>query len=201
MTAEEKAAKEKAEQEEKDRKAKEAAEAEAEIKDLADLKLSPEVQDAVGKFIAQARKQARAKAKEEADAEKAALEAKAAEDKAKAEGKFEELAAAAQKRADEAEKALKDRDHRDLKRKILTDHKLDADAMIDRIKGDTEAELIEDAKSLAKLFGERKAPETELGDRNERKPENKVPKVSFSSGPTVPWPDVAAASSSGGEGK
>lgn len=115
------------------------------------------------------RERAAAKAAEDRakDAAKklAALEKKVADteaEEAKKRGDFEKLAQDRQARIEELEHELKTRDQAELKRKIAAEFKLPAD-LAERLIGDDEAALREDAKTLAKTVGTRKAPDTEGG--------------------------------------
>ena len=95
---------------------------------------------------------------------------KLAED-AKEQGKFEDLYKAEQAKVEklegkitELQDEIKEREKKDLRKKIASDHRL-PDELVDRLQGETEEELVADAKALAKTFkvqeegeGETKGP-------------------------------------------
>lgn len=102
-------------------------------------------------MLAEARKAAKDEAKREADAAAA-----------KEKGEWEQVAKGAEEERDQLKAELAKRDHDDLKRRVAAKHELPAE-LADRLIGDDETALDEDAKKLAKTVGARKAPDTEGG--------------------------------------
>lgn len=87
-----------------------------------------------------------------------------------------------------------------LRQKIGAKHQL-PDSIIERLAGGTEAEMEVDAKALAKDFGKKKVPATDLGDKNkgtnvpkragEGAKERKQQRLySFQTANDVPWDDT-----------
>lgn len=146
----------------------------------------------IGKARTEGRTNAAAEAKRKAD-----------EEAAKAKGEWEKLAGDRQKRVDELEASLKQRDHDDLRRRVAAKHKL-PEALANRLTGDDEAALDADATELAKLVTPRQAPNTEVGtgqkgqtpttsNRPMPKPspadQQTKPVYTFDGTPKVPWPE------------
>lgn len=113
------------------------------------------LQDHVNTLVGNARKEGKTTA--EAEVTRLANEAAA-----KSKGNFEKLATDRQARIDELKRDIAERDKRDLRKTIAAKHNLPAD-LADRLVGDDEAALEEDAEKLAKTVGTRKAPDTEGG--------------------------------------
>lgn len=118
---------------------------------------------------------------------------------AKAQGDFKALYEAEQAKATDLADKLAKKEHADLQRAVAVKHKLPAD-LASRLIGETEAELDEDAKKLAKTVGTREAPDTEAGagakgatgtsDRPippKAKEGEKTPAYTFDGRPKVAW--------------
>lgn len=156
------------------------------------------LQDHANKLIGTARQEGRTTAEVEA-------KRKADEEAAKAKGDFEKLATDRQAEIDRLQGELSKRDIEALKLSIADKHKLPAD-LADRLVGDDEAALEEDAKKLfkklSKMVGAREAPDTEGGagergstgpsDRpvlkNKSKDEEAKLAFTFDGKPLVAWP-------------
>ncbi len=95
-------------------------------------------------------------------AEKATKDREDAE--AQEQGKWQEIAKKRDDELSDIRKQLADRDLSDLKRSVATKHGIPDDLM-DRLHGDTEETLTEDALKLAKLVVTRQAPETDADRR------------------------------------
>lgn len=83
---------------------------------------------------------------------------------AKEQGKWAEIAKKREDELNELTKKLAERDLSDLKRSVAAKNGL-PDDLIDRLHGDTEEELSEDALKLAKLVKTREAPDTDADRR------------------------------------
>lgn len=175
MTDEEKAAKEKADKEAADKLAKEKADKEAADKEAKE-KAEKEELDRLGENglkALKAEREAKAAEKKRADDAEKELkkyreaEEKAAKEKAEAEGNFKALYEAEQKKVVDLEVKAKQNERLELVRKVAKAHNL-PDSLADRLKGETEAELAEDAKALAATVKVQKAPDTELGGSTEK---------------------------------
>lgn len=101
-------------------------------------------------------------AKEAATAERTRIETEAKNKKDQEEGNFKGLYETAASRVAELEADIKQRERTDMARTAAETHKLPA-RLIDRLKGETQDELNEDAKALAKELGAREAPDTDGG--------------------------------------
>jgi uncharacterized protein (DUF885 family) len=123
-------------------------------------------------------------------------DAKAAKDA----GNYKELADKYEAEIETLREELESRDRQSLRERIAVKHKLPADLAI-RLRGETEAELEDDAKTLAKLVTARPAPDTEAGsgrkgtsgpsDRPiEKKVDPKNPPVTFDGKPIAAWPHL-----------
>lgn len=99
----------------------------------------------------------------------AAAKKKADEDALAANNEWKTLAEQRADRILELERGLAKRDQDSLRFKIATKHKL-PDELAELLKGETEADLEEHAKKLAKLVGPPKAADTEAGRTNHSKP-------------------------------
>lgn len=90
------------------------------------------------------------------------------EAKAKEDGRFEDLLKERENELNDLKSELADRDLNDLKRSVATKHGI-PDDLVDRLHGDTEETLTEDALKLAKLVIARQAPETDADRRTNPK--------------------------------
>jgi len=99
-------------------------------------------------------------AKQIADLEKAQKDRDDAD--ARQKGEWEKIATDRQKELDTLKQDLADHDLKSRKETIAKAHGI-PDEFVDRLKGDTDAEIEDDAKTVAKLLKAREAPETDAG--------------------------------------
>lgn len=90
------------------------------------------------------------------------LKDKASLEAAKEQGNYKELYEKAQKKVEDLEGKIAARDTEDNRRKAAAEAKL-PESMIDRLRGDSYDELLDDAKKLASEIAPRQAPETDGG--------------------------------------
>ncbi len=110
----------------------------------------------IDRLMGTARKEGRqAAAKEATD--------KATADAARERGEWEKVAKANDTRVAELEAEIAKRDREAMIRRVASKHKL-PEALAVRLTGDTEADLENDAKGLAKLIEERAVPDTGAGE-------------------------------------
>jgi hypothetical protein len=152
-------------------------------------------QDELARLLGKARDEGKKTAKDEAKRQRD-------EDEAKAKGAWEQLANDREAENIRLKAEIADRDRQLLAAKVAARHAL-PDSLAARLIGTTEAELEEDAKTLAKSIGARTAPETEAGvgttrtsATNSARPESKKldgPVYGFDGQPKVPWPARSGA--------
>ena len=114
--------------------------------------------------VSEERRQARERA-QKAEQELSKLQAsqrEAEEAKAKEEGKFKELLEAREKELEALKQDIAKRDLQARKAAIAKTHGI-PDEFVDRLKGDTDEDLENDAKAVAKLLTKRDAPDTDGG--------------------------------------
>jgi hypothetical protein len=87
------------------------------------------------------------------------------EAKAKEEGRYKELLEAREKELAEIQKQITDRDLKDKRTALARKHSL-PDEIADRLVGETDDEIEEDAKRLARLFAKTDGVDTDSGKRS-----------------------------------
>lgn len=150
-----------------------------------------EQQKYIDKLIGKTRTTEREKVKKQ-------LLAEAENKKAEDEGEWEKLAASRQKKIEELEADIAQRDLSILRATIAKKHNI-PDDVIDLIDGDDEETLDNNARRLSKVIARDEAPATELAKGTKppkpKKPSDSPPAYRFGTTPRVPWPDHAGEQS------